>query len=157
MGGGKIRVSPRKPSSADFSWQDKPRPVYSGLPWRTKMLVKPFSAGVSRERPQSRISPRGTSVCTGTLTRCTETLAYRRQRVCAGHTDRSLTTLIFHRMHLKYIASRIWMVEREILLNVSDLYCAFSNCKRLVQYGTIAHSIVTNLYNYIFSSRKMMC
>lgn len=103
-GGGKIRVSPRarKPSSADFSWQDKPRPVYSGLPWRTKMLVKPFSGGVSRERPQSRISPGGTSVCT--LTRCTHGNTRTGDNESASGTDRSLTTLISHRLYIKYIA-----------------------------------------------------
>lgn len=31
------------------------------------MLVKPFSTGVSREHPQSRISPGGTSVSAGSL------------------------------------------------------------------------------------------
>jgi len=108
-GRGKIRVSLRKPSSADFSWQDKPRPVYSGLPWYTKMLVKPFSAGVSRERPQSRISPRGTSVCTGTLTRRTETLAYRRQGVCAENTLIDLSQPSFFIGYIK----NIWTLKEK--------------------------------------------
>ena len=53
----------RRLSCADFSWQDKPRPVYSAVPGRTKMLVKPFSGGLSHEQYehlQNHISP-----CTG--------------------------------------------------------------------------------------------
>lgn len=68
------------------------------------MLVKPFSAGVSRERPQSRISPGGTSVCAGTLTRRAHGNTRAGDNESASGTDRSLTTLISHRLRIKYIA-----------------------------------------------------
>lgn len=81
------------------------------------MLVKPFSASVSRERPQSRISLGGTSVCTGTLTRCTETLAggdnesARRPLIDLPHNPHS-SSVVF-RIYRRKIYLHVWTLEEK--------------------------------------------
>lgn len=96
------------------------------------MLVKPFSAGVSRERPQSRISPGGTSGLYRYLNSLHgNTRIGDNESASLPGTDRSLTTPILHRPHFKYIARRFADVKEEILLNVSKLHALYILSRRL--------------------------
>lgn len=109
------------------------------------MLVKPFSAGVSRERPQSRISPGGTSGLYRYLNSLHgNTRIGDNESASLPGTDRSLTTPILHRPHFKYIARRFADVERRNLVERFQIARALYSLSAIANESTI--SLLINLW-----------